>query len=124
MNFVLQLPWPDRRLSPNARVHWAVKAKAVKAARGGAAIGTTASGILRSAMMPVIKLMGAEINYTFCPPDARRRDLDNLIACTKAYTDGIASALGVDDSTFSLRYGMGDMTVKGGAVMARIGVKA
>ena len=27
----INLPWPPRELSPNARVHWAKKAKAAKA---------------------------------------------------------------------------------------------
>ena len=29
----ITLPWPDRALHPNSRVHWAQKAKATKAGR-------------------------------------------------------------------------------------------
>jgi len=38
-----------------------------------------------------------QIKITFCPPDKRRRDLDNLYATFKAYQDGIFEALGLDD---------------------------
>src|SRR3546814_1588637 len=37
----------------------------------------------------------------FYPPDARRRDLDNMLASVKHAIDGIAEAIGVDDSRFS-----------------------
>lgn len=31
MTHNIALPWPDRRLHPNARVHWAIKARAAAA---------------------------------------------------------------------------------------------
>lgn len=99
---IITLPWPDKRLSPNARVHWATKAKAVKAARWvafGRMLGSTQFHGVR----------GLQVSYTFHPSDARRRDLDNLIASTKASTDGIAQACSVDDSTFKLSYAMGEI---------------
>ena len=34
----------------------------------------------------------------FCPPDKRRRDLDNLYSSMKNTSDGIFAALGADDS--------------------------
>ena len=40
------------------------------------------------------------IAYTFCPPDKRKRDLSNFVASMKGAEDGIADALGVDDSHF------------------------
>lgn len=39
---------------------------------------------------------------TFYLPDARSRDDDNLAAACKAYRDGIADALQIDDSTLAL----------------------
>ena len=36
------------------------------------------------------------------PPDRRKRDDDNIIASCKSYRDGVADALGVDDSTMRL----------------------
>ena len=56
---------------------------------------------------------------TFCPPDHRRRDLDNIIASMKAANDGIADALGIDDSRFISTYSMGS-PVKGWAVLVTV----
>jgi crossover junction endodeoxyribonuclease RusA len=42
------------------------------------------------------------VHLHFVPPDRRRRDLDNLIASMKAGLDGLADALGVDDSRWKL----------------------
>lgn len=42
------------------------------------------------------------VTLTFYPPDKRRRDLDGCISACKAYLDGLADALGVDDSRFTL----------------------
>jgi Holliday junction resolvase RusA-like endonuclease len=40
------------------------------------------------------------VKITFAAPDRIRRDLDNLHGAMKASLDGIAKALGVDDSRF------------------------
>lgn len=103
------IPWPDRTLSPNARCHWARKAKAVKAAR------SLAAWTVRAAIQRKPGWGRVYVSMTFCPPDKRRRDRDNLIAGMKAATDGIADALGIDDSLFECTYAMGDV-VKGGLV--------
>lgn len=102
----IELPWPDKDLSPNARVHWARKAKKVKASRW-VAFGRAAFRSEGALMIPAPN--GLSVAYTFHPSTKRRRDLDNLIASTKAYTDGIAQALAVDDSTFRLSYRMGEL---------------
>jgi crossover junction endodeoxyribonuclease RusA len=108
------LPWPSKDLSPNARLHWARKAKAVKQARAGAHyLIIEARGHARRAGE------AARLSMTFCPPDKRRRDRDNIIASMKAATDGIADALRIDDSKFEVSYRMGD-PVKGGAVQVTI----
>jgi crossover junction endodeoxyribonuclease RusA len=59
----------------------------------------------------------AMLILTFCPPDRRRRDDDNLVAAFKSGRDGLAEALGIDDAALSLQVHIGD-TVKGGAVHA------
>lgn len=85
------LSWPDKRLSPNARVHWSAKARAAK--------------LYRKEGWAAAKLAGAKgnkISLTFNPRSNRRRDLDNLIAASKSSLDGISDAIGVDDSTFEL----------------------
>lgn len=108
----LTLPFPDKHLNPNSRIHWRRKSRLVKVARH-AAWGAMLEVFGASPHLPP----GARIalGMTFCPPDFRRRDLDNLVASMKAATDGIADALGVDDSRFIPSYSIGE-PVKGGAV--------
>jgi crossover junction endodeoxyribonuclease RusA len=59
------------------------------------------------------------LRVTFCPPDKRHRDRDNCIAMCKAYMDGIADALVVNDRRFEPTYAWGDV-VKHGAVLVAI----
>lgn len=106
----IQLPWPHQDLSPNARVHWARKSRRVAEARSKAHLLTRAEIGPRKPGWA-----GAKLEVVFCPPDKRRRDRDNLIASMKAANDGIADALGIDDSRFVSTYSMGE-PVKGGAV--------
>jgi len=99
------LPWPDARLSPNARTHWAQKARAAKLAREGAHWeALKAIGIMREkAPDRVAALKAAErigLFLDFYPRDRRRRDDDNLLAMFKPYRDGLADALRIDDSRF------------------------
>lgn len=110
----IDLPWPARVLSPNARVHWAVKSNAVKASRS-AAFMLTKEALSGAKFEP----LRAVVSMTFHPPDKRRRDLDNAISMLKSGIDGIADALGIDDSRFVLRFQMGDV-VKGGRVAVDI----
>jgi crossover junction endodeoxyribonuclease RusA len=111
---VVQLSWPAKELSPNTTtIHWATKGRAVKAARTAAFYATRAVTTIK----PTWK--GARVSLTFNPPDKRRRDLQNCIASAKALVDGIADALGIDDSKFDCRYVLGE-PVKGGAVRVEI----
>lgn len=111
---VIVLPWIDRRLSPNARTHWAVKAKAAKACREFAFYATKKSGI-RIDWDGDIHLW-----IDFYPPDKRNRDDDNLLSAFKAYRDGIADALGVDDKRFRSRPFVRDEVKKGGQIIVKI----
>lgn len=90
------LPWPDRKLSPNARVHWAALASAKKKAKQDAYYATLAAGIGK------IEADSLSARYVIFPPDRRPRDQDNIIASLKAYADGIAQAIGVDDSKWNI----------------------
>ena len=56
----------------------------------------------------------------FYPPDRRRRDDDGLLASMKAARDGIADALGVDDSRFVSHPWIKDEVRKGGEVVIKI----
>jgi crossover junction endodeoxyribonuclease RusA len=49
-------------------------------------------------------------------PDKRRRDWDNIVASIKSGLDGIADALGADDSRFRLAIDVLPEVVKGGRI--------
>ena len=87
------LPWPDKHLSPNARVHHRVKAEYIKMAREVAFYTTRETNYI-SLYTPEDELL---LTVTAYPPDCRRRDLDNVLAMCKAYQDGICQALNIDD---------------------------
>jgi len=90
------LPWPDKRLSPNARVHWRALAHAKKMARKIAFYTVKEAGIGKIDADSVL------VRYSFFPPSQRRYDMDNLIASMKAAGDGIADAIGIDDGAWTL----------------------
>ncbi len=92
----LTLPWPPTTLSPNARLHWAVLAKAKKTYREACAIVARQQGA---------RPLGADalhLTLTFYAPTRREFDLDNALARMKAGLDGLADVLGVDDKHWSL----------------------
>lgn len=67
-SFQVTLPWPSRALSPNTRIHWAPKAKAVRAARDAAFWLTWQAQGGKRPGWPA-----AALDVTFCPPDKRSR---------------------------------------------------
>jgi crossover junction endodeoxyribonuclease RusA len=113
MTYTVSLPWPNAKLSPNARTHWRAKAPLTKAHRA------TAAALTREALGRET-LTSVSLMVTFCPPDKRRRDALNCIASFKSYEDGIADAVGIDDSKFQSTYAIGAAT-PGGAVVVVIG---
>ena len=112
------LPWPSKDLSPNSRVHWRVKADAVKKAR------LDAWHITLLAIPKVWHIPSGQIDVhtIFHPPNKRRYDMDNLIARMKGANDGIADALKVDDYRFKLSFEIGE-SIKGGQVEITIAEK-
>lgn len=99
-SLTLTLPWPSADLSPNARVHHMARARAVKKARD------YAWGMTKAAMGPLGINHGTwagpiTVQYTFHPEMDRDRDDDNFAARMKSARDGIARALGVNDSGFT-----------------------
>lgn len=111
----IELPWPDRALWPNSyRPHWAVKAKATKAARD-MAWGFTLEQ-LKGRQRPS---NAAHLIWEFYPKTKRVPDRTNCIISTKAWEDGIADALGVNDRFFEATYLMRE-PVKGGKVVVTI----
>lgn len=109
----ITLPWPPKALSPNARTHWAAKSKVAKAYRN------TCFLLCRQAALPV-PAGRALLSLEFIPPDRRRRDDDNCIAAFKSGRDGVAEALGIDDSRFVTQLQISSEIIKGGAVRVRI----
>ncbi len=110
----LSLPWPDRNLSPNARCHWAVKAKAVKSARNCARVLT-----LQALKFRKPRWTAATLHWEFHPKTTNKVDGDNAESACKAFRDGIADALGMDDANFTTSKQFGP-PVKGGAVIVSI----
>ena len=92
----VDLPWPNRTLHPNARAHWATRAKAAKRARRDAAYAAKAAGIRR------IEAAALKVTAIFFPPDSRRRDADGMLSSVKSYLDGIADVIGVDDHLWNI----------------------
>ena len=88
MNKII-LPSPNPALMPNRKHgrHWAATQQA-KARQEAYLL----SGSL--------KYTGGGLKITFYTPDARKRDLDNLLAAMKPALDGMAQAIGVDDALF------------------------
>ena len=110
----ITVPWPKRELSPNfrSRTHWA-KTRAVAAYRKGCGWEAVAQGAKAFSAGEV------GVVVTFCPPDRRARDLDNMIASFKAGQDGIADAIGVPDERWNTKYAVGE-PVKMGRVVVEI----
>ncbi|WP_205690329.1 endonuclease [Comamonas serinivorans] len=90
------LPWPPKELSPNARSHWAVLARAKKAYRAACATQARAQGVRRQ------EAARLHLSLVFYPPSRRAFDLDNALARMKSGLDGLADVLGVDDRHWSL----------------------
>lgn len=109
------LDWPAKVLSPNARVHWAVKAKAAKLYRKQAFL------ICRNENIVIPESINKlHVFIDFYPPDKRNRDADNLLSSLKNALDGIAEAIGVNDRRFICHPYLKDKIEKGGLVKIRV----
>ena len=115
MNPEIIIPWPDKKLSPNARGHWAVKSKAKAMARRTAFALALEAG-WRTAW-PEGRLHVWIDGYA---PDKRKRDHDNFLSSLKAALDGIAQAMQVDDSRFVPHPFIKEEVRKGGEVRIRV----
>jgi len=111
----VELDWPAKELSPNARVHFHAKAAAAKLARGDA-YWLTRHRDLRPANDDGEILL----QITFHPPDKRKRDLDNMLAASKPLIDGIADAMCVNDQRFAFTIRRAE-PVKNGKVVVSVG---
>jgi len=111
----IKLPWPKPDLWPNSRASRFEVARAKKAYRSGC--GWEALQAMNGRGYAYHDRI--TLRLTFCPPDNRRRDMDNMLAAMKAGIDGVADALRVDDSRFDYQLYRGD-PCKGGAVIFEV----
>lgn len=109
------LPYPPSALRPNAvnRQYW-------QKSRTAAALYKSLCAIeLREQGLGKVDADRLHLTIQFCPPDARRRDLDNMLASVKHGIDAISDAVGVDDYHFGFTISRGPV-VKGGEVRISI----
>lgn len=105
------LPWPPKELSPNARVHWAKKARAAKEYKA-----ECLATFFMMAREERREWSGVKsFKLDFHPPSNRRFDLDNAVARAKQLFDALVKVTGVDDSEFQFTISKAP-PVKGGAV--------
>jgi crossover junction endodeoxyribonuclease RusA len=106
-------PWLDSRLSPNKRIDRRALISVKRDAKNLAILLTFESGL-------VLFDTDLQIEITFCPPDKRRRDLDNLYATFKPYQDGVFEALTLDDCLIDRVILQRGEMVKGGCVIVEL----
>ncbi len=111
----IELPFPAKVLWPNGRGHWAAKHREFKKHKQWAYLAAKAS--LNGCRI----VEQQEWSATFYPKTANRIDADNAVASLKAYIDGIAAAIGVDDALFRAPTIHFAEPVKGGRVVIVLG---
>ena len=101
---LIELPWPDAKLNPNRSkgAHWGSTVTLRKKARDDAMWVTKGAMAQKLTRAQVWRPGEPEcaVVITFVQPDKRRRDRDNLLSALKPALDGIADALGINDSQF------------------------
>jgi crossover junction endodeoxyribonuclease RusA len=111
---VFELEWPDQAVSPNTGAHFMTKHRAKKKIRADT----------KYAVMEVLRKADHQLpdgvvtlKVLFRPSARSRSDKDNLIATFKAYQDGIADALGIDDRKFDSDFQMAQRQGLRGSVL-------
>lgn len=114
------LPWINPRLMPNRKngAAWqSSHAAKVQARQDGALSALAALG--KGTLTPADTY---PLSITYVAPDGRHRDLDNMLAASKAFLDGVAQALGVDDKHFRpITIDVARDTKKQGFILVEIG---
>lgn len=105
---MIELPFPPSKLSPNARHHWGVVARAFKAYKNQCIL----------VLLQYRKELAGRNTFsvTFHPPAAHKYDTDGLISRFKAGQDALQVVTGVNDHEFVMTYRRGEVR-KGGAVV-------
>lgn len=99
MKVSVPLPWPSQDLSPNGRRSIFAKNSRFQEAKTLAAMACR-KALREAGVEHVATDEKVRVRLVVTPPDRRRRDEDNLLASCKAYLDGIALGLGLDDCRF------------------------
>lgn len=122
ITFSIAIPWPPKILSPNARPHWAALARAKKDYRHACYVEARATHPEERGWMRSAALRGCLIRcrLVISPPNRHRRDEDNLTASLKAGLDGIADAIGVDDSRLRWDRALWGDVVRGGRIVVEM----
>lgn len=96
MILVIRLPFPAAELFPNRKngKHWGTTHGIRQVQRDDSYWATKAAGSFSAPDGDI------PLSLLFLTPDKRKRDADNMLAASKALIDGMALALGVDDSRF------------------------
>jgi crossover junction endodeoxyribonuclease RusA len=113
----LNLPWPDKRLSPNARGDWHVKEEPRKSAKE---IGVLLTRDLYAQDVDNLPI-DLKMWVTFHPPRNGRYDLDNALSKCKHYLDGVFEGIGRDDSEVSEIVLKRGKPLKGGMITIILG---
>lgn len=113
----VELPWPDDALSPNGRAHPMKKHRVFQSAKNDA------YWVTRSVIPTRFEHDGSRLKLTIAayPKTSRRPDDDNTIGACKAYRDGIAQALGIDDGLFDQQPIIWRDVHKGGWITIEVG---
>ncbi len=120
-SLTLTLPWPDRRLSPNARLNWQAKLGAKQQARN---VGKFAA-LMELDGKDLPEWMDGELcmSLTIHPPSRRRMDQDNLLASLKSTLDGVMQGFAIDDSQIKRTVIEWGELIKGGQIALRLSCK-
>lgn len=119
---VIELPFPPADLFPNRKngKHWGSTIQ-VKSKAWSDAYQLTHQAVNRHSGKWYPLKGEIPLTVTFNPPDKRHRDMDNMLAACKAFFDGMATALTVDDKQFgpiTIRRGE---VCRGGTVLVEVG---
>lgn len=119
---IVRLPFPDKKLMPN-RKHgkaW-ISTYASKTRQKEEAFLLTKKALHEAGPQEWSETI--PLSLLFLTPDRRRRDCDNMHSAAKSALDGMAQALGVDDSRFKPVLIDWVLGPKEGALIAAIGVQ-
>lgn len=97
----IKLPFPDSKLNPNRRDGKSWKStNEVKQSAFTVAYYATIAELAKLPKCFRFKEQQTPVSIVYVYPDKRRRDLQNLFSAHKSAIDGIAKAIGIDDSFF------------------------